>query len=99
MDINVCLIRRMTPDDSIALSRSITTGSGTLASLAISANGSSTNPEILSSETARICALSGSVISDGIVAVGISNKSSLYAPSTGHHFRRNLFLRTYRLTA
>src|SRR5690242_3497723 len=61
--MRVCRIRRTTPASSMARSRSITVSTGRSLSRAISANGSTWNPEIRSSLTARIRALIGSVIS------------------------------------
>jgi hypothetical protein len=61
--MSVWRIRRTTPASSIARRRSNTVSSGSPLRRAISANGSSWNPTIRSSLTARMRALIGSLIS------------------------------------
>ena len=61
--MSVWRMRRIVPASSIARRRSSTVSSGRPLSRAISANGSSWKPAMRSSETARMRALTGSVIS------------------------------------
>ncbi len=69
--IRVWRIRRIVPAASIARSRSCTRLTSRSASRAISTNGSTRNPAMRSSETARIRAFVGSVISVGTAASSI----------------------------
>src|SRR5208283_2553846 len=64
---NVCRTRRIVPAFIIALIRSSTRSSRTPDNVAISLNGSRTNPWILSSEIARILELTASVCSVAIM--------------------------------